>query len=238
MRKDIIELKALEFRKRNGIEMDEPVNMKRLLLKLNILTVYHPLGDGFSGMCLKQDNDNFMLINSNQPRGRQHFTIGHELFHLFIQKEFKLHVCNPGFLKESQETDADYFSSLLLMPEMGIKLMISEMEIQQKNVSTANVFRLEQLFGVSHLAMVNRLESLKMIDATQSEKLKALPVIHTAQLYGFDKSLYQPGNKGLVIGDYGTKAYMLFENDRISEGHYMELMQKIGIDPSAECNEL
>ena len=237
MRKDIIELKAQEFRQKNGIEMGEPVNIKRLLLKLNVLTVYQPLGDNFSGMCLKQDNDNFMLINSNQPRGRQHFTIGHELFHLFIQKEFRLHMCNPGFLKESQETDADYFSSLLLMPEIGIKLMISEKEIQQKSVSTANVFRLEQLFGVSHLAMVNRLESLKLIDASQSQKLKALPVKRTAQLFGFDISLYNPGNKGLVIGDYGTKAYMLWENDRISEGHYLELMQKIGVDPTAEYNE-
>ena len=28
-----------------------------------------------------------MLINSNQPRGRQHFTIAHELYHLFIEEK-------------------------------------------------------------------------------------------------------------------------------------------------------
>ena len=39
-----------------------------------------------------------------------------------------------------------------------------------------------------------------------------------------DLSLYQPGNEGVVIGDFGEKARLLFEQERISEGHYVELL--------------
>jgi len=42
--------------------------------------------------------------------------------------------------------------------------------------------------------------------------------------YGYDLSLYQPGNEGMVIGDFGEKARLLFEQERISEGHYVELL--------------
>ena len=45
---------------------------------------------------------------------------------------------------------------------------------------------------------------------------------------GFDGSLYLPGNEGLVIGDFGAKARKLFEEERISEGHYHELLNMIG----------
>ena len=37
----------------------------------------------------------------------------------------------------------------------------------------------------------------------------------------------QPGNENLVIGDYGEKARSLFENEKISEGHYLELLSLI-----------
>lgn len=83
--KFIIEKQVSAFRTDNGLSASEPVTLKSLLLKLNILTVFRPLSDNFSGMCLKDNSGHrFMLINSNQPRGRQHFTIAHELYHLFI----------------------------------------------------------------------------------------------------------------------------------------------------------
>ncbi len=34
----------------------------------------------------------------------------------------------------------------------------------------------------------------------------------------------KPGNEGVVIGDFGEKARLLFEQERISEGHYVELL--------------
>jgi len=52
----------------------------------------------------------------------------------------------------------------------------------------------------------------------------------TAKEYGYDTALYEPGNENLVIGDFGEKARRLFDGNKISEGRYMELLHKIGIN--------
>ena len=75
---------AQKFRIENGLSQSEAVNVKSLLRKLNILTVYRPLSEYAYGLSLKSPQGHrFILINSNNSRGRQHFTIAHELYHLF-----------------------------------------------------------------------------------------------------------------------------------------------------------
>ena len=51
--KFIIERQVAEFRADNGLSASEAINLKSLLLKLNVLTIFRPLSDNFSGMCLK-----------------------------------------------------------------------------------------------------------------------------------------------------------------------------------------
>lgn len=80
-------VRYLTFRQKIGLSDAEAVNLKSLLLKLGVLTIFRPLSEKFSGMSLKSPGgERFMLINCNQPRCRQHFTIAHELYHLFIEK--------------------------------------------------------------------------------------------------------------------------------------------------------
>ena len=61
-----------------------------------------------------------------------------------------------------------------------------------------------------------------------------LSIRHEASLRGYDLSLYYKGNENLVLGDYGTKAKRLFDEERISEGHYIELMRKIGYEENKD----
>ena len=58
----------------------------------------------------------------------------------------------------------------------------------------------------------------------QSHLEESMVIQDIATEYGYDLSLYQPGNEGMVIGDFGEKARLLFEQERISEGHYVELL--------------
>lgn len=67
-----------------------------------------------------------------------------------------------------------------------------------------------------------QLISAKTIDRYRSN------IISSAREYGYNDSLYKSGNAGLIIGDYGALAKQLFDNDKISEGHYIELMNSIG----------
>ena len=94
----------------------------------------------------------------------------------------------------------------------------------------ATILRIEHYFSVSHAAALNRLCDMGFITKAERETLRALPVKKTAREYGYDTSLYAPGNQGLVIGDFGEKARKLFDEEKISEGHYLELLHKIGID--------
>lgn len=91
------------------------------------------------------------------------------------------------------------------------------------------VLKLEQFFAVSRSALLVRLSTLRLISKVQYNQLNEIPVIHSALEHGYDTALYKLGNKGLVIGDYGVRARSLFEEDLISEGHYVELMSKIGV---------
>ncbi len=229
-----VESQASRFRQFSGLSETEAANLKSLLLKLNVLTVYRPLSSSFAGMSLKGNNKRFMLINANDQRCRQHFTIAHELYHLFIEDSPVPHKCDIDGKKCESEQCADAFAHMFLMPAAGVRQMIPAEELKAGHLTLATVMKLEHYFGVSHAAVLNRLLDLNLIDRHEREMFASVPVNQTAREYGYDTSLYKPGNCGLVIGDFGEKARKLFEADKISEGHYLELLHKIGIDENED----
>ncbi len=231
---NIVENQVSRFRKMTGLSDSEAVNLKSLLLKLNVLTIYRPLSEKFSGMSLKSGEKRFMLINSNQPKCRQHFTIAHELYHLFIDSNPMPHNCLAEGKKSETEQCADAFAQMFLMPADGVRQLIPDNELISGHVSLASVLRIEHYFSVSHAAALNRLFDLKLIGRNERDHYLKHPVKKTAREYGYDTALYEPGNESLVIGNFGEKARKLYEEEKISEGHYMELLHKIGIDDSED----
>ena len=225
----IIRKKVIEFRTKAGLTVSEPVNLRSLLFRLNIQTLFRPLSNDFSGMCIKSDNHKFILINSNNPIGRQNFTIGHELYHLFIQENFKPHFCVVGQFNKSfeQEYLADLFATNLLMPYDKLIELIPDNElIPRDRIKLFTLLSLENYFGVSHLALLYRLLNLDLITSNFLEESKS-GIISIAERHGFDNSLYKPGNHGLMLTDYGMLADNLFKDGLISEAHYYELISEI-----------
>lgn len=231
---NLVESQVSKFRQMTGLSDSEAVNIKSLLLKLNVLTIYRPLSDNFSGMSLKSGDRRFMLVNSNHPKCRQHFTIAHELYHLYLDPNPTPHNYMADGKKNDVEQCADAFALMFLMPDDGIRQMIPDNELMAGRVSLASVLRIEHYFSVSFSAVLNRLYDLKLIDRGERDIFKEYPVKKTAREYGYDTALYEPGNENLVIGDFGEKARRLFDDEKISEGHYMELLHKIGIDDNED----
>lgn len=227
-----IEKAATEFRERYGYNSSTPIRVKSLLIELKVLTVFKNMGGSFSGMSLKIDDSKFMLINSAHSIGRQHFTIMHELYHLFVQKDFEHVICQDdesGNLKKEEEL-ADIFAANILMPKDGILKRINNSDLNKKDkIGINTILELEQYFSCSHKSMLIRLEQLKLISKEYKDRLSS-DIIKLAQEYGYETSLYEPGNEGLIIGDYGAKAKKLFDSDIISQTHYIELMRDLGID--------
>jgi len=219
---------ALKFRVQVGISYKEPVNAKTLLRKLNILAMYRPLSTKFWGLSTKTADNKykFILINSNSTRGRQHFTIAHELYHLFYDAKPQPHFCGQEE-KDKTEKMADEFASALLMPYEGIMENIPTDEIRGKKISMATILRMEQLYGVSHQSMTIRLKKLGLITEEELQQYNAVSITDISHAYGVDQSLYLKGNDNLTIGDLGLKAKILFDKDKISEGHYIEILNML-----------
>ena len=101
-------------------DLDSPINIKTVLTKLGVLALFRPLSEGLCGLSIRSTTDDrFMLINSNNNIGRQHFTVAHELYHLYYGTNTVPHICRLGG-KEPEEVNADSFASALLMPEKGL----------------------------------------------------------------------------------------------------------------------
>lgn len=222
---------AIEFRNNLGFGNTDAINLKSLLLKLDVIAVFKPLSEKFSGMAVKTEKKNFILINSNHSIGRQNFSICHELYHLYIQPDFKPHHCKTGvFDKHSdQEYFADIFASYFLMPDDGILSLMPDDEFKKDKISLNTVLKIEQYFGCSRLALLYRLKELGHISPKIFENYSG-SVKHTAKQYGYPTDLYEAGNHGLVIGNYGSLAKYLFDKEKVSEGHYFSLMNDIGFD--------
>lgn len=227
---------AIRFRSDWGINTKEAIRFKSLLQKLNVITVFKPLSTEFSGMAIKTEDqfhtNRFILINSTQSIGKQHFTICHELYHLFVQRDFTSMVCKTGLFDkktDKEEYNADIFASHLLLPTEGLIELIPTDELESKVISLKTVVYLEQFFSCSRRALLYRLKKLKLI-SENNYNLFCTNVIKSAAEYGYDTSLYKKGNENLVIGDYGSIAKDLYDKDSISQSHYFSLLNDLGVD--------
>jgi Zn-dependent peptidase ImmA (M78 family) len=224
-----LEKAASDFRTKYGYSNTNPIRVKSLLLELKVLTVFRVMEDSFSGMSLKIDNDRFVIINSAHSLGRQHFTIFHELYHLYIQKDFEHTVCG-SIADKKEENNANVFAADLMLPRDGLFKLIPDDELTKDKISVSTLLKLEQYYSCSHSAMLRRLFALQLISKNMQEKLKTILIKIVAQEYGYGTELYEPGNKDVIIGDYGVKAKEFFDKEIISESHYLSLMLDLGID--------
>ncbi|ADR23135.1 transcriptional regulator [Marivirga tractuosa] len=233
----ILEKKANDFRNHHGFGSNDSIRLKSLLHKLDVLTVFKPLGDGISGMALKIDKDaqtkRFVLINSSKTLGHQHFTICHELYHLFIQENFSSMVCIAGEFKrkDKEEYNADLFAAHLLLPENGIKSLIPDNELSKDKIKLGTLLKIEHYFSCSRAALLYRLKELKIISFDKLEQLR--PNVKKGAIgYGYSTKLYEDGNHHEVIGDYGSLARDLFDKEIISQSHYYSLLLDLGMNSS------
>lgn len=234
----VLEKKANAFRNQHGIGSDDAIHLKSLLYKLNVLTVFRPLAQGISGMAIKTSSPSggsscFVLINSNKTLGHQHFTICHELYHLYVQADFEHRVCFAGKFekKDPEEYNADVFAAHLLLPENGVKALIPDDELRRDKIKLATLLKIEQYFSCSRAALLYRLKNLDIISESKRTEFKSNIKRGAVQL-GFTTGIYESGNHHQVIGDYGTLARELFDKERISESHYLSLLQDLGMNPN------
>lgn len=233
-----LQSEASQFRITHGIGPSEPIRLKSWLPKLGVVALFKPLSDNFSGMAVKQGDQKFIIVNSEHRLSKQHFTVAHELYHLFIQKDFFAEVSHAGRFDKSDkiEYDADWFAAYLLMPEDGILSLIPKEELSKNKIKISTIVKIEQYFACSRTALLIRLQGLGLIDYPKYQQYTR-NVAASAVMLGYDDTLYTKGNENLVIGDYGTRAKNLFDKEVISESHFISLMNDISVDISNIRND-
>jgi len=124
------------------------------------------------------------------------------------------------------------------MPEDGIFEILPKDELGLNKISLNTVVKLEQYFGVSRTALLNRLKFIDMITKPKLLELKEPGTIRrSALLMGYGDELYEIGNANKVIGDYGERAKKLYDKEQLSETDFYGLMLDIGIDLDKKLKE-
>jgi Zn-dependent peptidase ImmA (M78 family) len=183
---------ASKFRSDHGLDTKCPINTKNMLMNLKVLTIFRPIQSDFSGMAIKCNDLKFILINSKHSIGRQNYSILHEIYHLFIQKDFNTMICysESSNKKNASDRDAELFASLILLPEEGILDKIPKQELSKNKITLPTIYEIEQYFMCSRIALLNRLKNMDLIDDNKRNEYKE-NIVKNAKLYGYDDSLYK-----------------------------------------------
>lgn len=227
---------AAKLREEMGWASTDPVSIHALIRKKGIIAVFRPLEDDFSGMALRTASSDgtvrrFMLVNTAESRGKQRFTVCHELYHLLFQDRFESSVNQVGRFDENvlEEYKADVFAANLLLPELGIETLIPPSQFKKDAVTLETVLMLEHNYRCSRTTLLRTLKEMQLI-TSEKYNLYSLQIMYGAAEYGYDLSLYKPSGKMELIGDYHMKARQLFDAGKISRTRYLELLDAMQVD--------
>lgn len=229
-----LDAKAIELRSRMGEDANSPIDIFSMATGLNDLTLLlYPLGEHISGMCIRQKDSNVIAVNSTMSYGRQRFSLAHEFYHLFFDYCEGITVSAKNFdTSIENEKNADRFASFFLAPNSALRLAIqkhlnvSDRREPEGRLSVRDVIALEQLFGMSHQAMLWRLYTDGFLSKTEKDSMNS-GIIRLAKSYGYDSKLYLPmeeASQKKTYGNYIVQAETLKERGMISIEKYEELL--------------
>ena len=237
---------AVELRRDWDLNPYSPIDLFSIVLsKLPDLTIlFYPMSDNTSGMCIKnidgmdlvemkdvsQDKDSpskdmSICINSNMSKGRQRFTLAHELYHLLFEEDkWDIIICETSNDDDS-EIEANIFASYLIMTYEGLERYAKTNNLSKWSLE--DIIRAEQYFQISHHAMLFRLKEHEFISAEECKELRNVQIGYNAKINGFSDVLYTPSRsseKYFSLGKYIRLVEKAFSDNKISPGKRDELL--------------
>ena len=215
--------RAVWLRKQLGEDTSSRIDIFPLIVanierSKHFTMVFYPMGDRLSGMCVKGTGSTVIAINSAMSVGRQHFSMAHELFHVYFDDNLSTAICSQKI---------DQFASYFLVPPDALTAAIAR--VKQKvddKLTVGNVVELEQYFWVSRQAMLFRLLEENELTSQEAEPMRR-GVINSARNLGYDDSLYKPlplEKQHATYGYYIQQAEESLKEGLISNGKYEELL--------------
>ena len=216
---------ASNLRESLGADLHAPIDVLSLATaNPNITVVFYPFENQVSGLCIKKAN--LIAINSRTTKGRQNFSLAHELYHYYFNQS-DLNIVDPvtGLSTSPVEKEADLFATHLLVPDQTLNKLVNTMtDHKTKPLTLRNIIELEQYFKVSRQALLSRLIIDYYLTNEEAEPFRT-DIIANANLLGFDDSLYKIEPITMTLGAYIPKVHSLKEQGMISQGKYEEYLQ-------------
>ena len=197
---------AMQIRDKMGYGAFETIDIEDIILKLERYSLVRVVLSGsISGICISDRESKVIAVNSKMSIGRQRFTMGHELYHLEVEK------CNEGKIclsalhtgRDDSEKEADMFASFLLMPYEALNWFESRNQIDEWTMK--EIIDLSQFYKMSDQAVLFRLRYQGKISQEKYEDLKKEQVLPNARLLGYDVVLYCESDEKeqwSVLGEY------------------------------------
>lgn len=221
--RDALQRFAYDVRALLGADESSPIDLKTLVEAHGKLTiVYYPFRANISGLCLKSAD--LIAINSNATLGRQHFSLGHELYHYFDgqnqDNSVSIFQSNKN-LRTDSEREADLFASYLLMPAQSLHSVIKDRKGEENKLELRDILFIEHLFMVSRRSLLVRLVEDGYLESDESTCFEKDVQLGALRL-GYDLALYQrcEGNNQVTTGRYLSLTHKLRDAHLISQGKY------------------
>lgn len=221
---------ALELRRQWGVDMYAPIDIFSLVSGKtdNLTLAWLDMDGSISGLSSEFEGDSLIILNSNHSKGRQNFTLAHELYHLNFD-ESKTSYCRINS-ENPIEKKANQFASYFLMPRYALEDFCFENHIVQWTLR--DMVKCEQLFQISHKAMATRLHEEGYLDDVSFRVFTSpnFSIKKYAARLGFDTSLYEvpaQSKRNYVLGNLIPLVERQYERKNISKDYRNEIFSNI-----------
>ncbi|HIF9213073.1 TPA: ImmA/IrrE family metallo-endopeptidase [Photobacterium damselae] len=148
-------------------------NLEELFFrKFNVSKLYVDMPNSISGVAIKLNTISVILINRNEIAGRRNFDTAHEAFHCLTWDAIPPKHVEKAYSNQKKkpytEKLADVFASALLMPSESIEKYIT---LKESDITEDVINNLANKYGVSSIALMWRLVSLKKISRSYADRL-------------------------------------------------------------------
>ncbi len=112
-----------------------------------------------------------ILLGSERPSGRQHFTCAHEVGHHVLKHGTRVdELLQKAQTRAPEEDLADAFASELLMPKLAVAAALSSRHWKPSDLTAERVYMLAKELGVGHATLAKRLHwGLKLVTREASD---------------------------------------------------------------------
>jgi Zn-dependent peptidase ImmA (M78 family)/transcriptional regulator with XRE-family HTH domain len=137
-----------------------------------------PLGTEADGLCVHCGTSALIVASSDFPDGHLRFALAHELAHHLLNDPDEIieeTTCDM-FADTVREQRANAFAGHFLMPERGIRSVLTWLDEQPGHVSERSAVALMEHFGVSMAALVYQLNISEILSYDDGQSLRARAV--------------------------------------------------------------